>query len=33
MLESLTKDVRSLRETVDAQHTEIVSLSRNVDRL
>ena len=33
MLESLTKDVQSMRETIDAQHTEIVSLKRNVDRL
>lgn len=33
MLESLTKDVQSMREIIDAQHTEIVSLKRNVDRL
>ena len=33
MLQSLTRDMQSMRETIDAQHTEIVSLRRNVDRL
>lgn len=33
MLQSLTKDMQSMRETIDAQHTEIVSLKRNISRL
>lgn len=33
VLKSLTKDMQSMRETIDAQHTKIVSLKRNVDRL
>ena len=32
MLESLTKEEQSMRETIDAQHTEIDGLRRNVDR-
>lgn len=33
MLESLTKDMQAMRETIDAQHIEIVSLKHNVARL
>lgn len=30
MLKSLMKDMQSMRETIDAQHTEIVSLNRKI---
>ena len=33
MLKSLTSQVQSMQETIDAQHTEIASLNRNINRL
>ena len=33
MIKNLTKDILSMRETIDAQQTEIVRLNRNIDRL
>ena len=33
MLKSLTSQVQSMQETIDAQHTEIACLNRNINRL
>jgi len=33
MLKSLTSQVQSMQETIDALHTEIASLNRNINRL
>jgi transposase len=32
-LEELLSEMRSMRETIDAQYTEIASLKRNIERL